>query len=97
MKKSACYFTKILAWFLLLAGLMTTSAMAQDSTLPLARVTPDELKCVTSPSGLLVGRIAGDPSKPGVYTLQVKFPAAEEATPHFYPDERVMVVVSGIV
>jgi quercetin dioxygenase-like cupin family protein len=38
----------------------------------------------------------GDPSKPGVYVLRVKFPAGFKLMPHFHPDEwRTGVVLSG--
>ena len=38
----------------------------------------------------------GDPTKPGVYVLRVKFPAGFKLMPHFHPDEwRTGVVLSG--
>ena len=38
----------------------------------------------------------GDPSKPGVYVLRVRFPAGLKIMPHFHPDEwRTGVVLSG--
>ena len=38
----------------------------------------------------------GDPSKPGVYVVRVRFPAGFKLMPHFHPDEwRTGVVLSG--
>jgi quercetin dioxygenase-like cupin family protein len=38
----------------------------------------------------------GDPSKPEVYVLRVRFPAGFKLMPHFHPDEwRTGVVLSG--
>ena len=38
----------------------------------------------------------GDPSKPGVYVMRVRFPAGFKLMPHFHPDEwRTGVVLSG--
>jgi quercetin dioxygenase-like cupin family protein len=86
---------RILAVVYFLAISMT--AIAQDSPLPLVRISPDELKWVKSPSGLQVAAIAGDQTKSGVYITQVKFPAGAKVPPHFHPDMRVVTVVSGTV
>lgn len=78
-------------------ALFMMAASSQDAALSLARVSADELKWVAVPSGLQVARIAGDQTKPGVYTYQAKFPAGAKVPPHFHPDERVIVIVSGTV
>ena len=78
-------------------GFYVTTVFAQDAALTLVRVSPDELKWVASPTGLMVARVAGDPTKPGMYATQVKFPAGAKVLPHYHPDERIIVVVSGMV
>ena len=82
---------------MVICSFCVTAAIAQDAALTLVRVSPDELKWVAVPSGLLVARVAGDQSKPGVYATQVKFPAGAKVPPHYHPDERIIVVVSGTV
>ncbi|WP_084705242.1 cupin domain-containing protein [Beijerinckia mobilis] len=39
--------------------------------------------------------IFGDPSKPGVYVIRVKFPPGVHSNPHFHSEDRHAVVISG--
>jgi len=78
-------------------ALFVTVAYAQSDALRPARVVPDEMAWITSPTGLQVARIAGDQTKLGMYVLQLKFPTGYRIEPHFHPDERIVVVLSGTV
>jgi quercetin dioxygenase-like cupin family protein len=80
-----------------LCALLFTAAHAQDAALAPVRVSPDELKWTALPSGLHVAVVTGDQTKPGVYATQVKFPAGAKVPPHYHPDERIVIVVSGTV
>lgn len=62
-----------------------------------ARVLPGDLKWVSTPTGLQVATIAGNQGKPGLYTARVKYPAGFRLQPHFHPDDRVVIVLSGTV
>ena len=38
----------------------------------------------------------GDPSKPGLYIIRYKWKAGNMSRPHFHPNDRLIVVLSGI-
>ena len=72
-------------------------ASAQGEALTPAQTVPDDMTWVTLPDGLQVARIAGDLTKPGMYTVRVKFPAGLKIQPHFHSDERIVIVLEGTV
>jgi uncharacterized RmlC-like cupin family protein len=39
--------------------------------------------------------LAGDPTRPGIYTIQLEVPANTRIEAHEHPDDRVVTVVSG--
>jgi quercetin dioxygenase-like cupin family protein len=39
--------------------------------------------------------LVGNPSKPGPYTLRLKFPAGYKLAPHTHPDYREVTILSG--
>ena len=75
--------------------LLATAAFAQGEPLKPARVTPDELKWVPSPTGSTQALIAGDPKQAGTYVYRSRFPANFRNRPHFHPDQRVVTIMSG--
>ena len=46
--------------------------------------------------GLEQVNLIGDPTKPGPYTLRLKFPAGFKLPPQTHPDSREVTVLSGI-
>jgi quercetin dioxygenase-like cupin family protein len=83
--------------------LLISALFAMVAAIPLAHgdalapglVTPDELKWSKGPSGNPQARITGDPAKAGLYMYRSRFPANYKVQPHFHPDERMGMVVSG--
>lgn len=61
------------------------------------RIQPEEIKWKEAPgyNGVQMAVIAGDPSKPGVYVVRVKFPPGLMSRPHFHPDDRYAIVIKG--
>jgi anti-sigma factor ChrR (cupin superfamily) len=63
-------------------------------------LTPSEMKWSgqggLSLPGLEQTVLIGDPSKPGPYTVRLKFPAGFKVAPHTHPDSREVTVLSGI-
>ena len=61
-------------------------------------VTPDKITWVTG-TGPLAGAqfavLAGDPTKPGPYTIRLKLPANASVPPHFHGDTENVTVISG--
>ena len=76
--------------------LLTAGAAPFEGFTP-ARVLPADFKWVSTPTGLQVATIAGNQGKPGLYTARVKYPAGFRLQPHFHPDDRVVIVLSGTV
>ena len=75
--------------------LLAAVTFAHGEPLALGQATPDELKWVAGPTGNPQARITGDSSKPGMYMYRSRFPANYKVQPHFHPDERIGMVVSG--
>ena len=81
--------------FTVLALLVTMAVFSVSEALEPARLTPDELKWVVTPSGVHVARLAGDDKTAGMYVIRLRFPANFKVQPHFHPDDRVTTVLSG--
>jgi len=45
--------------------------------------------------GVQVATLQGDPSKPGIYVLRIKWPPGIMSRPHKHPEDRHVVVLSG--
>jgi quercetin dioxygenase-like cupin family protein len=71
---------------------------AEDKTEPMA-LTPAEMKWQSQGglalSGIEQANLVGDPSKPGPYTVRLKFPAGYRLAPHTHPDYREVTILSG--
>jgi len=77
--------------------LLASSAFAQASAWVALRLTPEELKWAPFPNGVFRADIAGDERKPGMYAYRVRFPPGFRNQPHFHPDDRIVIVISGTI
>ena len=81
---------------MLLAGY---GAIAQNAPGVMA-LTADEMQWSSQGGLALPGmeqvNLIGNPSKPGPYTLRLKFPAGFKLPPHFHPDAREVTILSGV-
>ena len=77
---------------------------ASTSTLPQMRLTPDEVRANQTGteqvgssflSGVSTTVLAGDPSKPGFYTIVLSVPPNTSIPAHSHRDNRMATVVSG--
>ena len=59
--------------------------------------TPDQIqyKAPMRPGGPSAAVIYGDPTKQGLYVIRAKFAPGQKNMPHWHPDERTVVVLSG--
>ena len=83
---------QLLAVLALIVG-SSNGAYAQEGDIKL----PQEIEIkapfrVGGPSGATV---YGDPNKPGLYVIRVKFTPGLKNMPHWHQDERTVVVLSG--
>jgi hypothetical protein len=62
-------------------------------------MTPPEMKWGAQGGLAMAGmeqvNLVGNPSKPGPYTLRLKFPAGYKIAPHTHPDYREVTILSG--
>lgn len=55
----------------------------------------DQLKFTGDPSKPQVANVFGDPAKPGLYGIVIKWPPHTNSRPHSHPNERYITVLSG--
>jgi quercetin dioxygenase-like cupin family protein len=87
-------------------GWLVAFAMATLVSLGFARATdlnpaaiayklPDQIKWTDEPIGSKHAVLLGDPNKPGLYVILVKWTAHHMSHPHFHPNDRFITVLSG--
>jgi hypothetical protein len=64
------------------------------------RLNPADIKWVDYPGdgakfGIKEAFIYGDPTKPGLYVIRLKFPPGVMSTPHSHPETRIGTVIKG--
>jgi quercetin dioxygenase-like cupin family protein len=71
-----------------------TSAGKEDA---IVSITPEQIVWTDRPGyeGVKFAVIAGDPSKPGIYVIRAKFSPGRMTRPHWHPEDRHVIVVSG--
>ena len=84
----------LLATAVLLVPTARTRAEKEDV---FARQTPEQIVWTERPGfeGVKFATLAGDPSKPGLYIIRVKFSPWRMTRPHWHPEDRHAIVVSG--
>ena len=86
------------AAMLVSAALLTPAAKAVDlDKAAINIVLPDQIPWKDRPfmAGLKEAVLAGDPSKPGIYVVLVKWLPHNMSRPHFHPNDRFIKVLSG--
>jgi quercetin dioxygenase-like cupin family protein len=61
------------------------------------RIAPEEVQWSEMPGGpgAQMAVVEGDPSKPGIYVVRIKFPPGVMTRNHFHPEDRHAVVLQG--
>jgi quercetin dioxygenase-like cupin family protein len=82
-----------------IAVAVAQSGAGADGT-QFARITPDTVKWVDYPGdgaqfGIKEAFIYGDPTKPGLYVIRLKFPPGVMSRPHSHPETRIGTVIKG--
>jgi quercetin dioxygenase-like cupin family protein len=85
----------------LLGGAMTVALASETAK----RLTPEEITALPSieagagtsgVAGMRTTVLAGDPSKPGLYTIQISVPPHTTIQAHHHRDDRIATVISGL-
>ncbi len=61
----------------------------------LAYKLPDQIAWQDDPIGAKMAVLQGDPSKPGLYVVLVKWTPHHMSHPHWHPNDRFITVISG--
>ncbi len=56
---------------------------------------PSQIRWTDDPIGAKTAVLAGDPSKPGLYVMLVKWTPHHMSHPHWHPNDRFITVLSG--
>ena len=79
---------------LLLATLLMQSR-ADLNPAALAYKLPNQLEWKEALPGARMAVLQGDPSKPGLYIVLIKWSPHSMSRPHFHPNDRFITVISG--
>jgi hypothetical protein len=86
------------ASFWIVMGVVTaaTTGIAKDNT-DFVRITPADIQWHDVPNGHGVRQaiLLGDPAKPGMYVIRVRFPPYVMDVPHWHPNARYVTVLEG--
>lgn len=80
-------------------ALLSVSLAGQAAEPGVVALTPSEMKWSSQGGlalpGLEQAILIGDPTKPGPYTIRLKFPAGFKVAPHTHTDSREITILSG--
>ena len=81
---------------LMLLPLMSATAAAELDKSAVEFTPPSEIKWIRNAAGTNEQAVLfGDPSKPGPYVVRLKWLPGNMSRPHFHPNDRFFVVISG--
>ncbi|KAF0152180.1 MAG: cupin 2 domain-containing protein [Ignavibacteria bacterium] len=86
------HFFKIFSLLLILAASLN---FAQELKLEPKVIVPADVKWTVAANGIRTSVLYGDPATPGFYIMFVIIPDGLKLPPHFHPETRTVVVVSG--
>jgi hypothetical protein len=82
-------YCRAFAFFMIVVGVMTSnvSGIANDNP-DFVRITPSDVHWLDIPGGhgAQQATLLGDPTKPGIYVVRVKFPPYVMDLPHWHPN-----------
>lgn len=85
-------FIKILS---VLFFIVVSTAFAQEIKVDPKVVVPADVKWTVATNGIKTSVLYGDPIKPGYYVMFYVIPDGLKLPPHFHPESRTVVVVTG--
>jgi hypothetical protein len=81
--------------FVLVFGALLTPTRADLNPAALAYKLPNQLQWTEALPGAKQAVLTGDPSKPGLYVVLIKWSPHAMSRPHFHPNDRFITVISG--
>jgi quercetin dioxygenase-like cupin family protein len=85
------------AYGLIIAGVVTAVGAAPQGSSDFVRITPAQIHWQDIPDGHGAQQavLLGDPAKPGMYVVRVRFPPYIMDRPHWHPMARYVTVLEG--
>jgi len=80
---------------ILLSSVLLTATKADLNPAALAYKLPDQLQWKEALPGARMAVLQGDPDKPGLYIVLIKWSPHTMSRPHFHPHDRFITVISG--
>ena len=77
------------------ATIFTSATAADLNPAAVAFTLPDKIEWKQGSGRAQQAILAGDPSKPGIYVVMVKWLPGGMSRPHFHPNDRYITVLSG--
>jgi hypothetical protein len=71
------------------------SAVAELNPAAVAFTLPDKIVWKPGAPGSEQAILTGDPSKPGLYVVMIKWLPGKMSVPHFHPNDRFIMVLKG--
>ena len=92
--------SRVRTLFVVGLGLTLASAptlKAEKDAQGFVRIKPEEVQWKPVPNGLgsEMAIIEGNPDRPGIYVIRMKFPPGVMTRPHFHPEDRLATVLKG--
>lgn len=81
--------------FVLVFAALLTPVRADLNPAALAYKLPNQLEWKEALPGAKQAVLTGDPSKPGLYVVLIKWSPHSMSRPHFHPNDRFITVISG--
>jgi quercetin dioxygenase-like cupin family protein len=79
----------------LVLGFVATLGLAADAAPDFIHLTPDQIP-FKNPSGFEQVVLFGDPAKPGLYVVRIRFPPGIHSNPHYHSQDRHVTVIRGV-
>ena len=95
MRSRLCGALALVAIAVGAVGLATAPARAEIDPRSITIVPFDKLEFKGQPDGAKVATAFGDPTKPGLYGIVIKWPPHTFSRPHSHPNDRYVTVLSG--
>ena len=81
--------------FVLLLAALLTPAKSDLNPAALIYKLPDQIQWKEALPGAKMAVLQGDPDKPGLYIVLIKWSPHSMSRPHFHPNDRFITVLSG--
>ncbi len=86
---------RVFLGLIMAAALSGVAASGELNPAAVAFQLPDQIPWKLNPSGADNAVLYGDPAKPGLYIVLVRWHAGHMSHPHFHPNDRFITVISG--